>query len=67
MTYFIIYTLTRLIDIIVLIAIIYGIQYNIWSGMTMNIEDYGNATFILTIAFSCYLAGYGQCRMDNST
>lgn len=66
MNSFISYAITRFIDIILLIGIIYTIQMNIWSGMTMNIEDSGNPTFILTLASSCYFAGYSQCRMDNS-
>ena len=58
--------MARFIDIILLIGIIYVIQTNIWSGMTMNIEDNGNPTFILTLASSCYFAGYSQCKIDNS-
>jgi hypothetical protein len=33
--------------------------------MTMNIEDPGNPTFVLTISFLSYFSGYSQSRMDN--
>ena len=59
------YAFARFIDILLLIAMVYGIQKNLCSGMTMNIEDPGNPTFILTISFLSYFSGYSQSRMDN--
>jgi hypothetical protein len=55
----------RFLDILLLIAMIYGIQKNLCSGMTMNIEDPGNPTFVLTLAFFSYFAGYSQSKLDN--
>jgi hypothetical protein len=67
MTSILSYTLTRFIDIVLLISIIYVIQKNIGSGMTMNITDQGNLTFALTLSIMSYIAGVSQTKMELST
>ena len=65
MSYILATVCARFFDILLLTAMIYGIQKNFCSGMTMNIEDPGNPTFVLTLACLSYFAGYSQSRMDN--
>lgn len=54
----------RIIDILLLIAIVYGIQKNLGSGMEINIEDHGNLIFVLTLGFSAFGAGFSQAKME---
>ena len=58
------YIFARIIDILLLIAIIYGIQKYTGSSMVMNIEDHGNFIFVFTVAFCSFFAGVAQNRMD---
>ena len=55
---------TRIIDVLLLISIVYGIQKNFGSGMEMNIEDHGNLTFVLTLGFSAFFAGFAQAKLE---
>ncbi len=58
------YIFARIIDIILLVSIIYGIQKYTGKGMEMNIEDSGNFIFITTLSTSSYLAGYCQRNLE---
>jgi len=59
------YMFSRIIDVLLLVAIVYGIQKNFASGMKMNIEDHGNLTFVLTLGFSAFFAGMAQAKLEN--
>ena len=58
------YIFSLIIDVLLLIAIVYGIQKNFGSGMVMNIEDHGNLIFVLTLGFSAFFAGIAQAKLE---
>ena len=59
------YMFSRIIDVLLLVAIVYGIQKNFGSGMEMNIEDHGNLIFVLSLGFAAFFAGMAQAKLDN--
>ena len=58
------YVFARIIDIILLVSIIYGIQKFTGKGMKFNIEDSGNLIFISTLSICAYVAGYCQRNLE---
>ena len=58
------YMFSRIIDVLLLVVIVYGIQKNLGSGMVMNIEDHGNLTFVLTLGFAAFFAGMAQAKLE---
>jgi len=62
MTEFLTYILARILDILVLVTIVYTIHKYIGSEMTMNIEDPGNLSFVLTLSFTSFFAGASQVK-----
>ena len=58
------YMCARIIDVLILITIVYGIQKNLGSGMMMNIEDHGNLEFVLTLGLTSYFAGAAQAKLE---
>ena len=64
MTAFLTYLLARILDVLILVAIVYTIHKYIGSEMTMNIKDPGNLSFVLTLAFTSFFAGASQSKFE---
>lgn len=58
------YMFARIIDIILLILIVFMFHKYLGSGMEMNIEDPGNLSFVLTLGFVAFGAGFSQAKME---